>query len=115
MLNVKPIVYSALSTDAALPGLLPGGIHSNVNDNAGKYPALVYDEISNVPIVFADSEEQYSRSTMQISILTNGTSSDNIAERVNKVMLENGFMRQFSGDITNGKTKIKVLRYTIAG
>ena len=115
MLNVKPIIYSVLSTDTVLPGMLPGGIHSNVNDNAGKYPALVYDEISNVPALSADGEEQYSKATVQISVLTDGTSTSAIAERVNVIMINRGFMRQFSGDMTSGKTKMKILRYTIIG
>ena len=115
MLNVKPIVYSALSTYTILPGLLPGGIHPNVNDNAGKYPALIYDEISNVPALSANNAESLSRATVQISIMTDGSSTSAIAERVDTVMINRGFTRQFAGDITQGSIKMKVMRYVMLG
>lgn len=115
MLNVKSIVYSALSADTILSGKLPGGIHSNVNDNAGKYPALVYDEISNVPAISANNAEALSRATIQITVLTDGSSTSAIAERVNAIMLNQGFSRQFAGDITSGNIKMKVMRYVILG
>lgn len=115
MLNVKPTLYSAFSTDAMLPGMVPGGFHPIKNSDGGIYPAVVYSEISNVPALNADGEEQYSKVTVQISILTDGTSTSAIAERINIIMLSLGFARQFSGDLIDGKISMKILRYTIAG
>ena len=115
MLNVKPTVYTALSTDTALVALVTGGIFADRNPDGGTYPALTYSEISNVPALLSDNAEEISRSTIQISVLTDGASTSAIAERVNVLMLGLGFMRQFAGDLMDGNIKIKALRYTITG
>lgn len=115
MLNIKPTLYNALSADAALVAMVTGGIFADRNPDGGTYPALTYSEISNVPILNADNAEEISRSTIQISVLTDGASTTAIAERVNVIMLGLGFMRQFAGDLMDGNIKIKALRYTITG
>ena len=115
MLNVKPTVYNALSTDTALVALATGGIFADKNPDGGTYPAITYSEISNVPALSADNTEDISRVTIQVSVMTDSGSTSAIAERVNVIMLGLGFCRQFAGDIVDGDIKIKVLRYTIAG
>ena len=114
LLNVKSAVYAALSTDASLVGLVKGGIYPDKNPDAGTYPAVVYTEISNIPHMHADDAEQISKSTIQISILTEDGASSAIAERVNALMLGVGFMRVFSGDLLDGNIKITSMRYVIA-
>ena len=98
MLNVKPTVYTALSTDTTLKnvGEQAAFLLTGIPDG-GTYPALTYSEISNVPALNADNAEEISRSTIQISVLTDGASTSAIAERVNVLMLGLGFMRQFAG------------------
>lgn len=116
MLNVKTTVYSALKNDATLIALAPGGVFANINPKGGKYPCIVFAEISNVPDVSADDEEDTGNVTMQISIMTNDGAATDIAERVNEIMTKNlGFSRQFSGDIIDGEVQIKAMRYVILG
>lgn len=114
MLNVKPAVYTALSTDATLVALATGGIFADTNPDSGTYPVVVYSEISNIPHLHADDVEKISKSTIQISVLTLDGASSAIAERVNTLMLGIGFMREFSGDLIDGNIKIKSMRYAIA-
>ena len=116
MLNVKTTVYSALKNDATLIALTPGGIFADKKPEAGSYPCIVFAEISNVPAINADNEEDISRVTVQISVMTDSGSTTAIAERINEIMtkvLE--FNRQFSGDILDGDIKIKAMRYVILG
>ena len=116
MLNVKPTVYTALSTDTALVALVTGGIFADRNPDGGTYPAITYSEISNVPALNADDTEDMSRVTIQISVMTDSGSTSAIAERVDEIMtLALGFNRQFSGDIMDGNIKIKAMRYTTIG
>ena len=116
MLNVKPTVYTALSTDTALVALVTGGIFADRNPDGGTYPCIVYTEISNVPALNADNVEDISRVTIQISVMTDSGSTSAIAERVDEIMtLALGFSRQFSGDIMDGNIKIKAMRYTTIG
>lgn len=114
LLNVKPTVYAALSGDATLVAMLTGGIYADACPDAGTYPVLVYSEISNIPALHADDAEKASKSTIQIGILTNGSSTSAIAARVDTLMLGLGFMRQFAGDLQDGLIKIKTMRYCIS-
>ena len=116
MLNVKTTLYSALKNDATLVALAPGGIFADKKPEAGSYPCIVFAEISNVPAVSADNEEEVSRVTVQISVMTDSGSTTAIAGRVDFIMTTNlGFSRQFSGDILDGDIKIKAMRYVILG
>lgn len=116
MLSVKTTEYSALKNDATLTILVPGGIFADKKPEGGKYPCVVFAEISNVPAVSADNEEDSSRVTTQISIMTNSGSTTAIAERVDFIMTKRlGFSRQFSGDIIDGDVKITAMRYVILG
>lgn len=116
MLNVKTTLYSALKNDATLVALAPGGIFADKKPKAGSYPCIVLAEISNVPAVSADDEEEVSRVTAQISVMTDSGSTTAIAGRVDFIMTINlGFSRQFSGDIIDGDIKIKAMRYVILG
>ena len=116
MLNVKPTVYTALSTDTTLKALVTGGIFADRNPDGGTYPAITYSEISNVPALNADNAEDMSKVTVQVSVMTDSGSTSAIAERVNEIMTKSlGFSRQFSGDILDGDVKIKAMRYVILG
>lgn len=116
MLNVKTTTYSALKNDATLTALVTGGFFADKKPEAGNYPCIVFSEISNVPAVSADNEEDISRVTVQISVMTNSGSITAIAERINEIMTKNlNFSRQFSGDIVDGDIRTKAMRYVILG
>jgi len=84
--------------------------------DAGKYPAIVYAMISDVPILAADDSETMTKTTIQVSILSLAGSQP-IANRINALMVGLGFVRIFTGNIAdpaNNSLKIKVMRYNIA-
>lgn len=119
MIDIMPTVYTALSNDSALCGLLAKGKNSMFTDkapDAGKYPAIVYAMISDVPILAADDSETMTKTTIQVSILSLAGSQP-IANRINALMVGLGFVRIFTGNIAdpaNNSLKIKVMRYNIA-
>lgn len=117
MIDIMPAVYHALSNDSALCGLLAAGKKSIFTDkapDAGKYPAIVYAMISDVPVLAADDGENLTKTTMQVSILSLANSMQ-MANRINSLMVGLGFVRIFTGNIAdpaNNLLKIKVMRFT---
>ena len=71
-------------------------IYPSVSPNAGSYPILVYNVISDVPALVADGEEMERRVTVRIHILTKDGRYEQIYDALRKVMLRLGFMRKQS-------------------
>jgi hypothetical protein len=115
MLCIDSLVYTALKADSTINAAVGSRIYHNGDYNGGKYPAVTYSEISNVPALNADDEEQYARSTYQINILSTDNKVAEIATAVERVMLGLDFCRQAYGDLDNGQVKVKVMRFTIVG
>ena len=74
-------VFSALTADASLVGLLPNGAKSifhNIAPSTLKYPAIVYSPISDVPALNGDNREVAHRVTIRIHVITSaqGTKAD---------------------------------------
>ena len=100
-MNIKEKVYKALSTNRELTSLLVKDrrcrcIYPGVSPNAGSYPILVYNVISDVPALVADGEEMERRVTVRIHILTKDGHYEPIYDALRKVMLRLGFMRKQS-------------------
>ena len=100
MLNAKPLVAIALSTDNDLIALIPkirmfDGIASF--PSAPIYPYLTYEEIANIESLHADDEEIESEVTFRIHLW--GTASLSIAAgHVDGVMKSINFGRNYSMD-----------------
>ena len=100
-MNIKEKVYKALSSSRELTSLLVKDrrcwcIYPGVSPNAGSYPILVYNVISDVPALVADGEEMERRVTVRIHILTKDGRYEQIYDALRKVMLRLGFMRKQS-------------------
>ena len=86
-------VYQGLKADAAISGAVGDRIYANGIPDGGSYPALYYGEISNVPALSSDNAEDYAKSTMQVSILSDTGSVRELAVAAEAVMLSLGWTR----------------------
>jgi hypothetical protein len=100
MVNAKPAIATALSTDTSLIALLPkvrmfDGIASF--STAPVYPYLTYEELTNIEGHHADDEEKASEVTFRIHIW--GVNSlSTIAGHVNRIMHTINFGRNYAQD-----------------
>ncbi len=117
-MNIKEKVYKALSTSRELTTLLAKDrrcrcIYPGISPNAGSYPIIVYNVISDVPALTADGIEMERRVTMRIQILTRDGQYDHIYDVVNKIMKGLGFMRGQSVDIAERDVFVLCVDYRI--
>jgi hypothetical protein len=119
MYNAKPLIASAISTDAQLIALLPkirmfDGVA--VFGGTPVYPYLTYEELMNVEGLQADDTEIESEVTFRINIF--GTASLSIiAGHVNRILKGIGLTRNFSMNQdevleTNQVIKHKIMSYS---
>lgn len=100
MVNAKPLVASALSTDAALIAILPkvrmfDGIATFTT--APVYPYLTYEEIGNIEALHSDDAETESEVTFRIHVW--GTASTSaITGHIDRVMKAAQFGRNYALD-----------------
>ena len=117
-MNIKETVYRALSSSRELTALLVKDrrcrcIYPGISPNAGSYPIIVYNVISDVPALTADGEELERRVTVRIQILTKDGRYDYIYDVVNKIMKGLGFMRSQSIDIAEKDVFVLCVDYRI--
>lgn len=119
MYNAKPLISTAISTDASLVALLPKvRMFDGVATFSGEpiYPYLTYSELPNVEGLQADDTEIESEVTFRFNIY--GTSSlSTIAGHVNRILKSIGFTRNFSMDQdevleTGQAIKHKIMSYS---
>ena len=100
MTNAKPIIATALSTDAALIALIPKiRMFSSIAafTTTPAYPYLTFFELANNPSMFADDFEEESEITIRLDIW--GTASLSvIASHVDRILKTVGFGRNYSID-----------------
>ncbi len=119
MYNGKPIIATALSTDAALIALVPkvrmfDGIATF--STAPVYPYLTYEELFNGEALHADDEEAESEVTFRIH-LWGEASLSTLAGHINRIMQLIGFGRNYAMDqdeqLDTGKiVKHKIMSYS---
>ena len=117
-MSIKETVYRALSSSRELTALLVKDrrcrcIYPGISPNAGSYPIIVYNVISDVPAFTADGEELERRVTVRIQILTKDGRYDHIYDVVNKIMKGLGFMRSQSIDIAEKDVFVLCVDYRI--
>ena len=117
-MNIKEKVYQALMSSPELKALLVKDrkgrcIYPGVSPNAGSYPILVYNIISDVPALVADGEEMERRVTVRIHILTKDGHYSPIYAALQKVMLGLGFMRSQTMDLVENGLFILCVDYKI--
>ncbi|SFA71527.1 DUF3168 domain-containing protein [Selenomonas ruminantium] len=117
-MSIKEKVYKALSGSKELTSLLVKDrrcrcVYPGISPNAGSYPILVYNVISDVPALVADGEEMERRVTVRIQILTKDGRYAPICTIVNKVMMGLGFMRKQTTELAEKDLFVLCLDYTI--
>ena len=117
-MNIKETVYQALMSSPELKALLVKDrkgrcIYPGISPNAGSYPILVYNIISDVPALVADGEEMERRVTVRIHIMTKDGNYGRIYSALQKIMLGIGFMRSQTVEITEKDLFILCVDYKI--
>ena len=117
-MNIKEKVYQSLMSSPELKALLVKDrkdrcIYPGQSPNAGSYPILVYNIISDVPALVADGEEMERRVTIRIHILTKDGHYSPIYAALQKVMLGIGFMRSQTMDLVENGLFILCVDYKI--
>ena len=117
-MSIKEKVYQALMSSPELKALLAKDrkgrcIYPGQSPNAGSYPILVYNIISDVPALVADGEEMERRVTVRIHILTKDGHYSPIYAALQKVMLGLGFMRSQTMDMVENGLFILCVDYKI--
>ena len=80
-MNIKEKVYAALMSSPELKALLVKDrkgrcIYPGVSPNAGSYPILVYNIISDVPALVADGEEMERLIFLQVLFVQHKTTNE---------------------------------------
>ena len=117
-MNIREMVYKALANSRELTSMLVKDrrcrcIYPGISPNAGSYPIIVYNVISDVPALTADGDELERRVTVRIQILTKDGRYDHIYDVVNKIMKGLGFMRGQSIDIAEKDVFVLCVDYRI--
>ena len=86
-------VYQGLVSDENIAGIVGDRIFANGVPDGGVYPSVYYGEISNVPALSSDNAEDYAKSTMQVSILSDTGSVKELAKTVETVMFSLNWTR----------------------
>ena len=80
-------VYQGLIANTDIAEKVGNRIFASGIPDGGIYPSVYYGEISNVPALSSDNTEDYAKSTMQVSILSDTGSIKELARAVETVML----------------------------
>ena len=117
-MNIREMVYKALANSRELTSMLVKDrrcrcIYPGISPNAGSYPIIVYNVISDVPALTADGDELERRVTVRIQILTKDGRYDHIYDVVNKIMKGLGFMRGQSVEMVEKDVFVLCVDYRI--
>ena len=100
MYNAKPLIATALSTDASLIALIPKvRMFDNIASFSGApiYPYLTHEELSLIEALHADDESIEDEATFRIHLWGN-TSLSVMAGHVDRIMRTINFGRNYSMD-----------------
>lgn len=109
-------VYNALTTDAAITGSLherAKGIVADLTHYSGRYPAITYQVISDVPALWGDDAEIFRRITIQINVITKDGADTNIVFRIETIMNNLGWRRESNTRLVDGTVRITAMRFVI--
>ena len=105
-IELQKEVRTALSKGLRIP------VVKYLAEYRGRYPVVIYREISNVPSLSADNREKQFRCTYQVSIATKDDEYGALEEGVEQIMTDLGFRRLDSRDIFDGMF-FRVIRFVI--
>lgn len=107
-------LYKTFTGDTGLTSLMKegkAGIIADLTHYSGRYPAITYQVISDVPALWADDTEQYRRLTVQINVITVDGNDVNIVSRVETLMNDLGWRRESNTRVTDGTNRITAMRF----
>lgn len=113
MIDLKPVIYQALTQDEELVTLLGGPhIYQLTAPDATVYPRVTFFELDNVDSDYADDAPMAASVSVQVDVWSKGSFAD-IVQRVNAVMESLGFVRYYATDLYEADTGVyhKALRY----
>lgn len=111
MQRVDELIYTKLKENQTINTLTGGRISNIVNHSGGLYPSVTFSEISNVPALSADNAEVNTRITVQITILYKKDNINALAQEIETVLLDNGFIRQSYHDFNEHGISNKAMRF----
>lgn len=113
MIDLKPVIYRALTGDEELVSLLGGPhVYQLTAPDATVYPRITFFELNNLDSDYADDTPMSARVSVQVDVWSKGNYSA-IVQRVNELMESIGFVRYYSTDLYETDTGVyhKALRY----
>ncbi len=116
MMSAAREVYRALTASISLQQILHHDkygrcIYHGRSPDAGSYPILVYNIISDVPVLMADGEELERRVTVRIHILTKDGCYERIEKEVVHIMRSIHYLRAQSIELIEHDCFIKVIDF----
>jgi len=81
--------------------------------DAGSYPILVMNQISDIPVITADNVETLHKITVRIHIITDDGATTKIYKKLNNIMCKIGYNRKQTTELYEDDLYIKVCDYTI--
>lgn len=116
MINIKPLIISAMDGNQELISLLGGPrIYFMVAPNAEEFPRITYFELNNFDEDYADDDPISTRVSVQISIWVKDPAQlSPIAQEVDETMKGIGFYRTSVIDLYEDDVRVyhKALRYS---
>jgi len=105
-----------LRGDADLSSMAVGGYHNLVASKDAEFPRVVYSEINNSPTKYADGEEVKATVSFQVSIFTDGQSTQHetpMTKAVDQIMKSLEYKKYDSQSLYESDTNLyhKALRY----
>ncbi len=114
MVEVLDTVYSLLSSDSTLSGLVAGIYHQHAPaGNRLRYPFIVYSQLSDTPALTTDNAERERRVTIRIHIVVKEGQYQQVYARVHELMIGAGFMRSYTNDIYDDGDYVRIVDYRI--
>lgn len=116
MIDLKPTIYSAFKNDSELSILISDRVFfmqvpTTVKIEDG--PCITYYEQNNLPVYFADNQEQASELIFVVDVWSKGNTTA-IAQEVDRIMKSLGFVRAVAIDLYEQDTGVhhKSMRFT---
>ena len=113
MIDSKAIVGTALTGDSALSALLGAGdrVFYWMPPSEPVYPCIVFREEDNAATEWADNAEYGSNIVVVIDVLSDGNTFA-IADKVNLIMTDQGFAREYARDLFRDGVYQKHMRFS---
>lgn len=108
IMEILKQVVSTLKNQLKIP------VYHHYSPENKDFPNIVYSVISDVPALHADNAELNSNITIRLYLITRDGVYYSIQKAINNIMINLGFSRGQSTEITQDGYKVKTLDYKIS-